>query len=266
MSGLTGILRRIPWPVHVALVVAWVGADFWDKSASAAKHQTPIGVSIVLWSGLVVVTVFGVIRFLRSWYASDRPPFDPISRGWLLLVVTAGTLLVLPVVDLFRRDPNGNPPIEAAMFLVGLGLVGLVVQYARKPVWDEGIPINEFIGDDRRRRRSARVFYGGGWRTAADREGIYVLAWIEGTREICAVRGPLVPTWLRLCPESALSSTLLGVGGTIHFLGWADNRAALDHALAGWERHVDEPDSLAWVQGQLALAADGTERSPRPGH
>lgn len=141
MSGLTGILRRIPWPVQVVLVLAWVGADFWDRSASAAKHQTPIGVSIVLWSGLVVVTVFGVIRFLRSWYASDRPPFDPISRGWLLFVVTVLTILVLPVVDLFRSDPNGNPPIEAAMFLVGLGLVGLVVQYARKPVWDEGILI-----------------------------------------------------------------------------------------------------------------------------
>lgn len=265
MAGLTGILRRIPRPVQVALVVAWAGAAFWDKSASAAKHQTPIGVSIVLWSGFAVVTVFGVIRFLRSWYASDRPPFDPIDRGWLLFVVTAGTLLVLPVVDLVRRDPNGNPPIEAVMFLVGLGLVGLVVQYARKPVWDEGIPIDEFLGDDRRRRRSAKVFYGDGWRTAADRDGIYVLAWIEETREICAVRGPLVPKWLRLAPESAFSSTLLGVGGTIHFLGWADNRAALDHALADWERHIDEPDSLAWVRGQLALAADATERGRSPG-
>jgi hypothetical protein len=77
-----------------------------------------------------------------------------------------------------------------------------------------------------------------------------------------------VPTWLRLSPESAFSSTLLGVGGTIHFLGWADNRAALDHALAGWERHMDEPDSLGWVRGQLALAADATEQqsAARPGH
>ncbi len=28
VSGLTGILRRIPWPVQVVLVLAWVGADF----------------------------------------------------------------------------------------------------------------------------------------------------------------------------------------------------------------------------------------------
>jgi hypothetical protein len=97
-------------------------------------------------------------------------------------------------------------------------------------VWDEGIPINEFLGDDRRRRRSTRVFYGGGRRTAADRDGSHVLAWTEETQEICAVRGPLVPPWLRLAPESAFSSTLLGDGGTIHFLGWADNRAALDRA------------------------------------
>jgi len=134
--------------------------------------------------------------------------------------MTVGTLLVLPVVDLFRRDPNRNPPIEAAMFLVGLGLVALVMQYARKPVWDEGIPINEFLGDDRRRKRSARVFYGGGWRTAADRDGIYVVAWIEETREICAVRGPLVPPWLRPAPESAFASALLSTGGTIHSSPW----------------------------------------------
>jgi len=267
VASLTGIVRRIPRPVQVVLVVAWGVAAFWDRSATVEKHQTPFGVSIVLWSGFVVVAVFGLIQFLRSWYASDRPPFDPISRGWFLLVVVTGTLLALPVVDLFRRDPNGNPLIEAAMFLAGVVLVGLVVQYARKPVWDEGIPINEFLGDDRRRRRSARVFYGGGWRTGADRNGIYVLAWIEETHEICAVRGPLVPAWLRLAPESAFSSVLLGDGGTIHFLGWADNRAALDRALAGWERHMDEPDSLAWVREQLALAAAATEaeRALRPG-
>lgn len=267
MTGLTGILRRIPRPVQVGLVLAWAAAAFWDKSATVDKHDTPLGVSIVLWSGFVVVAVISLFRFLRSWYASDRPPFDPISRGWFLLVVVAGTLLVLPVVDLFRRDPNGSPPIEAAMFLVGLMLVGLVVQYARKPVWDEGIPIDEFMADDRRRRRSARVFCGGGWRTTADQSGLYVLAWIEGTHEICAVRGPLVPPWLRPAPESAFSSALLGDGGTIHFLGWADNRAALDGALAGWERHMDEPDSLAWVREQLALAAAATERerAGRPG-
>lgn len=89
-------------------------------------------------------------------------------------------------------------------------------------------------------------------------------------RRICAVRGFLVPTWLRLAPESAFSATLLGVGGTLHFLGWADNRAALDHAPAGWVRHMDdEPDSQASVRGQLlARAADATERerAPRPGH
>ena len=80
--------------------------------------------------------------------------------------------------------------------------------------------------------------------------------------------GGRISPWLRLAPESAFSFTLLGVGGTIHFLGWADNRAALDHALAGWDRHMDEPDSLVWVRGQLALAAEATEqeRSPGPGH
>jgi len=142
------------------------------------------------------------------------------------------------------------------MFMVGLGLVGLVVQYGRKPVWNEGIPINEFIADDRRRRRSAKVVYdGGGWRTTADRAGLYVLTWIEETHEICAVRSPLLPSWLRLAPESAFSFNLLGDGETIHLLGWADNREALDPALAGWERHMDEPDSLAWAQERLDLAA-----------
>jgi len=267
VASLTGIIRRIPRPVQVVLIVAWGAAAFWDKSSAVDKHQTPLGVSIVLGAGCVVIAVFGLIRFLRSWYASDRPPFDPISRGWFLFVVVAGTLLVLPVVDLFRRDPNGSPPIETAMFVVGLGLVGLVVQYARKPVWDEGIPINEFIAEDRQRGRSARVAYGGGWRTAADPSGLYLLVWIEETHEICAVRGPLVPPWLRLAPESAYSSILLGDGGTIHFLGWADNRSALDRALVGWERHMDEPDSLAWVREQLALAAAETERERvgRPG-
>jgi len=93
-----------------------------------------------------------------------------------------------------------------------------------------------------------------------------VLAWIEDTHEICAVRGPLVPPWLRLAPVSAFSSILLGDGATIHFLGWADDRAALDRALAGWERNMDEPDSLAWVREQLALAAAATdaERAARP--
>ncbi len=76
-----------------------------------------------------------------------------------------------------------------------------------------------------------------------------------------------MPPWLRLAPESAFSSALLGEGSTIHFLGWADNREALDRALAGWERHMDEPDSLAWVRERLALAAAATEaeRAARPG-
>ncbi len=247
--------------------MVWAGAALWDKSASLGKHHTPLGVSIVLWSGFVVVAVFGLIRFLRSRYASDRPPFDPISRGWLLFVVTTGALLVFPVVDLLRGDRNGSPPIEGAMFVVGLGLVGLVVQYGLKPVWNEGIPINEFLADDRRRRRSAKVVYGGGWRTTADRAGLYVLILIEETHEICAVRSPLLPSWLRLAPESAFSFNLLGDGETIHLLGWADNREALDPALAGWERHMDEPDSLAWAQERLALAAAATEaeRPPPPG-
>jgi len=50
------------------------------------------------------------------------------------------------------------------------------------------------------------------------------------------------------------------VKAAIHFLGWADDRAALDRALAGWERQMDEPDSLAWVREQLTLAAAETER------
>lgn len=254
------LLRRIPRPVRLTLVLLWVGAALWGKSETANNHETPLGVSIVLWSGLAVVAAFGGIRFLRSWYASDRPPFDPISRGWLLFLVITGTLLVLPVVDLFRQDPNRNVPIEIAMFLVGLGLVGLVVQYACKPVWDEGLPINEFYAADRRRRRSARFHYGSAWRTTTDRSGIYALGWIEETREICALRGPLVPGWLRPDPEAAFSSTLVADSGTVEILGWADNRAALDGALSGWERNVEEPDSLAWVRIQLDVAAAATER------
>ncbi len=65
--------------------------------------------------------------------------------------------------------------------------------------------------------------------------GFYVVGWIEETREICALRSPLVPPWLRLALESAFSSALLGDGATIEFLGWADDREALDRALSGWE-------------------------------
>jgi len=102
VTSRTGILRRIPRPVHLVLVVVWVAAAFWDQSASVGRHQTPLGVSIVLWSGFVVVAVFGLIRFLRSWYASDRPPFDPMSHGWLLFLVTGDP-----------PRPSGRRPLPA---------------------------------------------------------------------------------------------------------------------------------------------------------
>lgn len=97
-------------------------------------------------------------------------------------------------------------------------------------------------------------------RSASDPGGLYVVAWIEATREICALRSPLVPPWLRVAPESAFSSALLGNGAVVEQLGWADNREALDRALSGWERHMDQAESLGWVRGQLALAAAATQR------
>jgi hypothetical protein len=256
-------VSRIPRPVWVAVVAVWVAAAVFLKWETVNDHAVPAAVWVVASAGLLVYCGFGFVRFLRAFSATDRPPLT-LSRDWFLFVVITGSLLGFPVISLVTNDPDADPVAGVLMVLAGLVLVGLFVRYIRKPVLDHGVTLEAFSTDDRRRGRSSKAHYGAAWSVASDPTAVYAVTWVEDTKEICAVRYRRLPGRLRLDPPDPLSNSILSDAGTVEVLGWADDRHALDRALAGWQQHMDGPDSLGWVRSRLAQAAvDTPARIPR---
>ncbi len=223
----------------------------------------PLALSVIAGAGLLVFCGFAVVRFLRASSATDRPPMS-MSHGWPVLLVITGSLLGIPVISVVTNDPEADPVAGGVMFVAGLVLVALFVRYIRKPVMDHGVTLVGFYTDDRRRGRSPKENYGATWSVASDPTAVYAVTWVEKTNEICAVRYRRLPGRLRLDPPDPLSNSIVGDAGTVEVLGWADDRAALDRALMGWQQHMDGADSLSWVRARLAQAAiDRPTRVPR---
>ncbi len=115
--------------------------------------------------------------------------------------------------------------------------------------------IKEFYDADPRRRSSPEIAYGRDWRDSSDPSARYVLYWIEGTREIYLMRRPQPPLPpVPNMPGDAAVSVVWTVDPRairVEVLGWADDRQALDDALAGWENHMSDPNG---VHGSVTLS------------
>ncbi|MDQ6749070.1 MAG: hypothetical protein M3010_13325, partial [Candidatus Dormibacteraeota bacterium] len=132
-------------------------------------------------------------------------------------------------------------------------------RYRRCPLMPIPINVRQFYLDERR-RTSREVTFGLEWTSDSDPDAIYGVHWIEATKEIYVLRGPMLPIFVR--------SINYAYGGTIPprfaddeyeviVLGTADSRTDIEQALEGWGDQVAKPNSLQWVREQLAKAANG---------
>jgi hypothetical protein len=113
--------------------------------------------------------------------------------------------------------------------------------------------IEQFYDDDERRRASAEIEFGGEW---LDHAGVrFSLSWVEDTGELYVMREPAAPEWedpfggihvhVKDAPTSGMEVVVLGVVG---------DRAAVEHALTGWEQEVGKPGSVHWLRDHLVTA------------
>ena len=254
------VLHNIPVRTRWAAGMAWVCLVVFARWQDVNGHAVPVVVSVIVGVGFAVLVAFGLVRLLRASNASDRPPFDPLSRAWHVFFVITGCLLGLPVFSVATDDPDANHVAGAVMFAVGVVFVVVFIRYMRKPVLDYGLTLEEFYAGDRRRRRSAAAQYGAAWRVETDPSGVYAVIWIEQTRELYAFRYRRLPGRLRLDPPSPLSTSLLSDAGSVEVLALVEDRDVLDRALSGWEKSVDQPDGMSWVRDRLLKAAEATTR------
>lgn len=84
-----GLLGRVPRPVQVVAVVTWLGLAVLARWQHVSGHDVPVAIWVILGAGPAVYAVLGVIRFLRSSNASDRPPFA-LSQAWLMFFAVTG--------------------------------------------------------------------------------------------------------------------------------------------------------------------------------
>ena len=137
---LVSIARRVPLPVRVALFTVWAAAAAFGKWENINEHDVPLVVDVVAGTGAVVFAAFGIEHFFRTWDRPHRPPFDPLTQGWLLFFTVTGALLGLGIAGLVDDDPKTIAGISAGMVVVGLVLVALFVRYLLKPVEGQGPP------------------------------------------------------------------------------------------------------------------------------
>ena len=131
---VAGLWRRIPLPLRIGLFGVWAAFAAFGKWESVNHHAAPRFVDIALLTGGVVLAAFGIEHFFRTCDRPHRPPFDPISQGWLMFFVVTGSLLGVGVLGLVDHDPTTPAGIAVGMLTVGVVLVLMFIRYLRKPV------------------------------------------------------------------------------------------------------------------------------------
>ena len=103
--------------------------------------------------------------------------------------------------------------------------------------------IDEFYDQDPRRRASEEIEFGRDW---SEHDLRFEVSWIADTGEVYVMAEPY--SRREISAESV----------TVEILAVIPERDVVDAALAGWRDAMEEPDSLAWVRGRVAGAADPT--------
>jgi len=105
------------------------------------------------------------------------------------------------------------------------------------------------------------AFYRGDSRRAPSRETDYGERWtfdVTGARwrvsHLHATGEIIASTTDRVHPNP-----INGRADRVVLLGWLPDPVAVDRALRGWQRHVEEPKSLQWATMQIRRAGVGAE-------
>jgi len=145
-NALERALRRVPWPVRVAIfVLFWTVAAFvrWED---INEHDVAPLLDVIVALGLLLMAAVGVPRVFRSFRAPDRRPFD-LNPLWLAFFTITGSLLVLGPWSFIDDDPSTSPYIGGPMFVVGVVLAAAFIRWFSKPVRPEAQndPVAEWI-------------------------------------------------------------------------------------------------------------------------
>ena len=103
--------------------------------------------------------------------------------------------------------------------------------------------IDEFYEQDPRRQASDEREFGREWYEQGLR---YEVAWIADTGEVYVMAEPF--SRREISAESV----------TVEVLAVVRGRDVIDSVFEGWRDAMAKPDSLAWVRGRVAGAADST--------
>ena len=101
--------------------------------------------------------------------------------------------------------------------------------------------IEEFYDEDPRRRASEEVEFGREWSENGLR---FEVCWIADTGEVYVMAEPY--------SRREISTASV----TVEVLAVIQERDRIDSALAGWRDAMAKPNSLTWVRGRVAGAAD----------
>jgi hypothetical protein len=158
------------------------------------------------------------------------------------------------------------------------------------------VDIEEFYDADPRRRSGDDRQFGLSWSDAADEHSLWDLYWNSGSGELYLMRKPVVAPlvgWTGYALEddaravSRIEHRILGAAQhlihprqvkaktgdesedynkealmedlEVEVLGTIPDAGQVDRVLAGWERAMEQPDSLSWLRARLS--AEGVTAS-----
>jgi hypothetical protein len=120
------------------------------------------------------------------------------------------------------------------------------------------VDLEQFYNDDPRRRHSEELEFGRAW---TDGNGRCEVSWVETTGELYVMREPdadIHPAKGGGFTEDPVDASQL----VVELLGVIPGREAVESVMSGWERAMQEADSLSWVRDRVANAA--SEMGDRP--
>lgn len=121
------------------------------------------------------------------------------------------------------------------------------------------ISVRQFYLDERR-RTSQEISYGLEWTLDRDPGAHYGIHWIEVTKEVYALRGPIPPAFLQNTHYGG-SATIPPQFGDDQYqvviLGTVESKEILEKVLGGWQERMRRSNSLEWVEDRLRTTDGG---------
>jgi hypothetical protein len=120
------------------------------------------------------------------------------------------------------------------------------------------VDLEQFYEADPRRRHSAELEFGRDW---SDAVGRCEVSWVEATGEVYAMREPDAT----VVGDAFGDMKVTGVSDAqlvIEVLGIVAGRDGIEAVMSGWEDAMPGANSLEWVRGRVANAANERDDPP----